>query len=92
MTLQLFPLEAKCNVNPDWQESPLGIIVKSIGRSVKANAGSVTQKIYPSLKQRTLIHIQTHPNHPENQGNPSYNWMTVLVVSDRWTLNCVLRK
>ena len=31
-----------------------------MNRSVKANAGTVTQRIHPSLKQRTLIHIQTH--------------------------------
>ena len=31
-----------------------------MNRQVKANAGNVTQKIHPSLKQSTLIHIQTH--------------------------------
>ena len=34
--------------------------ISFLNRSVKANAGSVTQKIHPSLKQRTLILIQTH--------------------------------
>ena len=31
-----------------------------INRQEKANAGNVTQKIHPPLKQSTLIHTQTH--------------------------------
>ena len=31
-----------------------------INRQEKANAGNVTQKTHPPLKQSTLIHIQTH--------------------------------